>query len=544
MSYIDHSKNNAFFKLEHKIDSNPYDISSTGLTNVSDEQKIKRYILNVEPEIQFNNASSSTLKRIFESAKTARQKSHSIRQIDRSVVKPIHDRDSYPLCYLFFNLLKKTELLDQLVSFIPDLSDLPTFIEWYRDINSFDFQDVRKIMNDVIKNNNKLPTDTDADTDSNTNIIALIELYKMMFEPTDKDLRRSRCLLHKSVYDNRYISADVQCDLESTELIYSKYLINNRHHIDVFVPINTQGPDMDVVATLIDTVMNLSSKEKPLPSVNLTIIYSNQKKLVYPGTLLLSSDNINSGSTYPTKSIVCWRREEFYKVLIHELFHYYEYDFYHDKYDPFYDELDKTINVPKLAEGSTDSLNEAYTETMAILILSIVHYTNDQYLNSRLKVSIDANKNNPEEEKMEYLTKMIKEELAFVMFQVAKILVIFGATSFDQYLTKQKSIEIYQSTSFRSYFIIKMLLLSNLDNLLNLIDNKGIEIKEQKILEYRNLINDSWDKFIISKNMIKIMDKYMIDIINAFNTKNKDWIYKTCRMCVNDTICFKRFDTF
>ena len=146
MSYIDHSKNNAFFKLEHKIDSNPYDISSTGLTNVSDEQKIKRYILNVDPEIQFNNASSSTLKRIFESAKTARQKSHSIRQIDSSVVKQIHDRDSYPLCYLFFNLLKKTELLDRLVSFTPDLSDLPTFIEWYRDTNSFNFQDVRKII--------------------------------------------------------------------------------------------------------------------------------------------------------------------------------------------------------------------------------------------------------------------------------------------------------------------------------------------------------------------------------------------------------------
>lgn len=515
--------------VKHKIAPIPYNTSS----ELPDVQKIKQYIYNIEPEIQFNNASSTILERIFESAKTARQKSHFIRQIDSSVVKSIHDRDSYPLCYLFFNLLKETELLDRFISFTPDLSDLPTFLEWYRDTNSFDYQDIRIIMNDVISSNDLHPR-------SDANIDALIELYKIMFEPTERDLQRSRCLLHKSIYNNRYISADVQCDLESTELNYSKYLIDNRHHVDVFVPTNTQGPDMEVVATLIDTVMSISNQSlinqssKQTHGVNLTIIYSDQKKLVYPKTSLLSSDNINSGSTYPTKSIVCWRREEFYKVLIHELFHYYEYDFYHDKYDPFYDELDKTINVPNVAEGSTDSLNEAYTETMAILILSIVHYTNDQYLSGKL------NNSESKEKKMEYLSKMIKEELAFVMFQVAKILVIFGATSFDQYIAKQKSIEIYQTTSFRSYFIIKMLLLSNLDNLLDLIDNKGIEIKEQKILEYRDLINDSWDKFIISKNMIKIINEYMADIIDAFDNKKTDWIYKTCRMCVNDSLCFKQ----
>jgi hypothetical protein len=512
MSYIDHSKNNT----KVRIDPDQHDTSSE-LTNVSDEQIIKQYISNIVPEIHFNNASSSILRQIFESADTARQKTHLIRQIDSSVIKPIHTRDSYPLCYLFFNLLKETELLDRIVSFTPDLSDLPTFLQWHRDPNSFDNQDIRIIMNDVMRNDSSDP-----------NIIALIELYKLMFEPSEKDLRRSRCALHRSIYNNRYISADVQADLESTELIYTKYLINNRHHIDVFVPINTQGPDMEVVATLIDTVMNLSASVNR-HSVNLTIIYSNQKKLVYPKTSSLSADNINSGSTYPTKSIVCWRREEFYKVLIHELFHYYEFDCHHNKNDSFYDDLDETIKLPKLAEGSIDSLNEAYTETMAILILSIVHYTNDQYFNAESK-----------QDRMEYVTKMIKQELAFVMFQVAKILVIFGATSFDQYVAKQKSIEIYQLTSFRSYFVIKMLLLFNLDNLLNLIDNNGIEIKDEKVLGYGDLINDSWDKFIISKNMIKIINKYMIDIIDAFDKKNPNRIYKTCRMCVNDLISFKQ----
>ena len=55
----------------------------------------------------------------------------------------------------------------------------------------------------------------------------------------------------------------------------------------------------------------------------------------------MCSDNINSGSTYVGSEITIWRSEELYKVLFHELIHYFKLDYRHNADQ--YKEIDKLV---------------------------------------------------------------------------------------------------------------------------------------------------------------------------------------------------------
>ena len=65
-----------------------------------------------------------------------------------------------------------------------------------------------------------------------------------------------------------------------------------------------------------------------------------------------------------------WRKEEFYKVLIHELTHYFGVDFYIT--DNIYKKLEKHFGELINILG-VDRINESYTETIALTIHSIVY---------------------------------------------------------------------------------------------------------------------------------------------------------------------------
>jgi hypothetical protein len=512
------------------------------INNSKYSKKIEAHIQNIEAEINicFDDyktfEKNTSIQNIFYASEKARQTDNICRLIDGSTLTPLHNKDQYPLSYIFFRILKEMDLLDNIITHTPDLSDLHTFMDWYREnISAINFDDIHKLMENLplkqralseevpLKQRDKVPNkiDENEDEDDNENYKilydSLITIYSLMFKVSNH-----RKILHDAIYDNKFISIDVQYDIESSTLEYYKYLINNKHHINVFVPKGTEPPDMKVVAMIISTMENLKNDTVP-KSIYLTIIFSNQKKIVDPRTKILSYDNINSGSTYPGKTITCWRREEFYKVLIHELIHYHNFDFFPT--NNYYEELESRLQIPKI-EGS-DALNESYTETLAIIILSVIHYTNDLYKNK-----IDET-NNEITNRMEYMKHFIKKELSFIMFQVAKILVIFGSNSFDDYANNE--IIINQNTSFRSYFIIKMLLLSNLDDTIALI-NENLIIQDKKILEFGDLINQSWKKFLSDPKMINTMNELIEDVKNAFSSNNKKWIYKTCRMSVNDII--------
>jgi hypothetical protein len=242
-------------------------------------------------------------------------------------------------------------------------------------------------------------------------------------------------------------------------------------------------------------------------NLELTIILSAQKKL-FDNVKFLASDNVNSGSTYPGRTVVVWRLEELYKVLIHELIHYHQFDF--GMNHPHYDELKQKMDGAIKFEGP-DAINETYTETLAVIINAMFY----AYYNR-----------NDETDKLDDVEKLfhyaINLERRFLMWQVAKIVRIFGGETMQSLLNNE--VKIVQTTSVRSYYVYKLFLLFNLNSFVEFIDSNsdicGLNICD-RLTEFGDLILTSYEKFKTLTPVITEMDKYITMIDKEYTSYEK-----------------------
>ncbi len=446
---------------------------------------------------------NNSMQKIHKSFMDAIQKKHIITLIEQSSIKPIHGKKYYPLMYIFYFNLQLANLLNNIVKFVPDLTNYHTFTNWYHNnVDSIDHNQIHKIMESL--------------DDKDTKYQQLIDVYRIIYKTTD-----NRKLLHDVLYDSKFIGIDIQNEMESHEIIFKKYLINNTHSVNLFIPrpkntpnnisINHQHPNMNLIAIIIDA-MDLLSKEynTNIPKVDLTICYTNKKKSIISNNNTLGPNNINSGASLPGHYIICWRQEELYKVLIHELIHFHNFDFYDN--DPKYDQLNQMINVPKI--NGSDKLNESYTETLAIIMMCVL---------------IVVLKQNEKKFHYDLFVKLLKKEVIFLMFQFAKVLNKFGIISMVDYFDSKIILE--QKTSFRSYFIIKLILLLNLHEMIQFLDG-GLIVHNARFLDFGNLINESYEKMKKNEQIINIIENFMAIIKN--HKTEESWIYWTMRMSANE----------
>lgn len=468
--------------------------------------KIKNVVGDIEPFLNIDQESKNVfLEDIVKLASDLSiNEQLEIKLTNSSKLKAIHGLYDYPLSYIFFKCLYEAQILEKVTDNVPNISDLKIFIEWHREnIHNVDFNKIHKLMDELDPNNELYELNE------------LLLVYRLMFKTSSH-----RNTLHNAMYNNRFIGVDVQHAIESVNLDYTEYLIGNRHKISLFVPENKTQPDIHTIAYIINFMDKLaikySKKTLKTPDVNLTIIYSDQKKIIHPNTKVICCDNVNSGSTYPGRFIVCWRREEFYKVLIHELFHYHKFDFYSS--DEFYPQLNDLIKKNGFEEDELDMLNEAYTEACTVLILIVLKFVREHEDNNFIT------------EFDKFFIDCLKLEIAFTQFQIAKIIVLFGGKSFDSlFKDNHNKIVIKQTTSFRSYFLFKLFILCNLDSLLKFID-KSLYVSGSRLIEFGELLNESVQFFINTKN-VDIVNNFIKDIINA--KQKNEWIYETCRMTAN-----------
>jgi hypothetical protein len=185
---------------------------------------------------------------------------------------------------------------------------------------------------------------------------------------------------------------------------------------------------------------------------------------------------INSGSSYRGKYINMWRKEEFYKVLIHELIHFLEIDikFIQDS-KKIEDYLRTKINLTGYCNPS-----EIYTESLAVILNTI-------YICSKLKY-INFN-------------KMLNKEVRFSLLQVIKLL--------EMTKSNPDKIKISQTTDICSYFIFKTVLLLDIDNFIKFVrPNLDFDSRPE---EFIKLLESNFPKFI--NELKKIQKDNLIDLI-------------------------------
>jgi hypothetical protein len=323
----------------------------------------------------------------------------------------------------------------------------------------------------------------------NHNFFSILQSFDFKFNKNKlviQELDNKQDLVYL-IKDNSFLNKKKYLELAKQDLLISQYTYEN---ITITV-YNLNNKDLDIkfiiecVKIIEHVAENIFNKNINI-QVNINLFLTDEKKK-FGKTKILEGDNINSGVTLLDSYIFIWRYEEVYKVLLHELIHYYNIAM-KDK------DIKEDINI---CFKGRNSINEAITESLAIIIYS--------YL-------IAKNKNLN-------LARKINSELVFNFFQVNKILTFFDLKSIKNLFTDTCNRYIVQNTSVVSYFIIKVILLNNFEEYFDFILNSP-ELDYNKFVK---VLNSSLEKsdLLINLDKIKIFDYTTKDLTSnniLFNT--------------------------
>jgi hypothetical protein len=227
------------------------------------------------------------------------------------------------------------------------------------------------------------------------------------------------------------------------------------------------------------------------PVFKLILYLTNLKKL-FPQNpeQVLNEDNVNSGVTIfndNEKSIIIYRKEEIYKVLLHEMIHFYEIDFHN--YDTLYDKYFITkygiqVNQPYKNRNNPLALYESYTDTVACYghIITNVLFKNDKNLSDNALLSI--------------IKETLEKEIKHYKLQASKVL---------------KFSNLREDTHCFSYYIAKACIFSNFNKFIEFVEHNGIKLNtHEKQRRFLELLKELMDDQNFWKDLKKIRTRKIV----------------------------------
>jgi hypothetical protein len=280
----------------------------------------------------------------------------------------------------------------------------------------------------------------------------------------------------------------------------NNYQIINENDIIIYSTkktINNKSKIPNVILHMFKIIKLLKILFKRNNSNNSQTIYyfeTNKKKtLPANSSKKIGPNECNSGLTYiqnnnhKNGNIVLYRKEEILKVLIHELIHSNMID-----HKIIYSTDNKAFSNNFCVDYNI-LLNEAFTETFATIInIFYIHVI------SNLKISL--------------LNKMFINELCYSNYICSKIMNYYDIESIlDVIKPKDKKCNTYfpQNTNVFSYYILKNILLHNIEDFNNILINNTVDYKinEHGIKDLINLIMFNIKKFDNNIITFRITDK-------------------------------------
>jgi hypothetical protein len=289
---------------------------------------------------------------------------------------------------------------------------------------------------------------------------------------------------------------------------------------------NKTNKDINELCRIIYTMKILFNRTNKNNKQTLYYFPTSLKKKINKDTHILGINECNTGYSYldslydkkeeihcchPNGNIHIFRKEEHYKVLIHELIHacYKDQDMILSNETELFS---KNFCVNKQI-----LLNESYTETIATILnlfyLHIILYnfnsktykSNNNLINKiNNKKSINKNKN------MNILNLMYINETKYSFYTMAKILNFYKINSlndFTKYSNQKGCNTVFlQETNVFSYYIVKPLLLYNINDFASFLT------------KYTNNFS------VVSQDCVKYFSKMILNIIH--NDKNIQNIIK------------------
>ena len=349
--------------------------------------------------------------------------------------------------------LNTDSLSYQILNKIKKFNNKMKFIEWYN-LNSYEVYDKYHLISEYITNNN-------------------------IFEKDFLEL--------KKIYENPFISYQINEYIQNN-IQYKYYYETEKLKITIFSKNEIDTLLVDDIHNIISFINSIFINDK---EIILLLFLTPFKKIMSKN---FSPHEINTGSTNRI-SITLWRDEELVKVLIHELIHFLNIDLNNDSIIAH--KLKDKVNID---ESSIIKPTEAYTELITIIIHSF-------YITIKHNPIFDMN----------YFNNIIETEIKWSIYQCAKIINNVGCfNKFEDLLNRELNCKITQHTSIFSYFIIKTVMLYNLNKFfifLQDINQESFNFNDSK---------ENYNKFY--KFIIMCLKDYDFNnIINYImvNTKNE-----------------------
>ena len=294
--------------------------------------------------------------------------------------------------------------------------------------------------------------------------------------------------------------------------------------------IKTYKKYLDWIIMWLQIITNYSDK-KCSKNLSIYLYFTElQKELPTSNVEILDQHNVNTAftSTCPVNSeIIVFRKEEWFKVLIHETFHNFALDFS----DMNVNECHKKI-LSIFKVKSSVNLYESYTVFWAVIINGVF-----------CSFLILKNKNNYKEF-LKILEFILNFEKTHSYFQLVKILNFMGLTYKDLYDDSEPSISLRntlykEKTNVLSYFVIKLILLNNYQEFIGWCSKNNISLlhfkkTDKNLMEFCKFIENNYKSPSLLKG-IENTHYFINKELQNKNSKNDYLLYNLrmslCEMC-------------
>ena len=355
------------------------------------------------------------------------------------------------------------------------------------------------------------------------------------------DIKSKKDLAFPSTYSNDYFPQEIRkvietktvnkilyyCVLNERKITLTFFTFKNETNFAIYDKYAKQ------VFMLIAILTHYSSSECS-KSLNIFIYLTDFKRIIPDNNYtILGSYNVNGGFTTTcdkNSEIVVYRKEEWFKVLIHEAFHNLGLDFSKMNTNQFHSKIKQLFPI-----NSKFNIFESYCEFWA------------RILNSAFcSYNVIDNKNDKDAFKT-FLDFFIQIERLFSLFQCNKILKFLGISYQNLYETDNGSHiareNLYkETTNVFAYYIVTAFLLDNYVNVMNWCNKNNLSCfkfnNSQRNLDlFYNLIENSYKRNEFLKNLMCVSN-YASKLNKKTNKNNKlannqiNNIFKTTRMTI------------
>ena len=271
--------------------------------------------------------------------------------------------------------------------------------------------------------------------------------------------------------DYHLIDNDVKTHIEDTELSGKTCIFNIKGHriqVNIFSGSHINDSYFKKIYLWLLVALEFSTR-KCSQQLSIYLYFTDLEKEIPVANHSIDRIHVNTGFTFPCKTkneINIYRKEEWFKVLIHESFHNLGLDFSHQDCS----RIDRQI-LSLFPVKSEVRLCETYCEIWAeiINILFIVFYTTKNHENPELL--------------LKQTERMLDYERVFSVFQCAKVLKHMGISYTELFEKTDKAhmirkMRYKENTPVLSYYIIKSFLMYNVNSFLEwCIANNGLSIR-------------------------------------------------------------------